>query len=170
MRKGSRTIWIAALIGVIAMAFSLLGHGVVDTQIVISASPEQVWAILTDAPGYKDWNPVLVPLEGEIKQGDILKYRMTDNTGKQSEVKSKVIEMVKEKKLNQFGGIRGILTFDHQWLLEPVEGGTRVTQHEEYRGIGVWFWDYGWVEPAYARANEALKTRVLDSVEMGDGQ
>ena len=57
------------------------------------------------------------------------------------------------------------MTFDPTWSLEPVDGGTRVTQHEEYRGIGVWFWDYSWVESAYARANEALKKRVLQVIE-----
>jgi hypothetical protein len=91
---------------------------------------------------YKNWSPVLVQVEGQLKKGQTLTYLMTDNKGKQSEVKSKVIEMIDEKKLNQFGGMRGLLTFDHQWLLEPVEGGTKVIQHEEYRGIGVWFWDY----------------------------
>ena len=165
MKTGSKIKWIAALIGVIVMAFSIFGHGVVHTEIVIPASPAEVWAVLTDGPGYKDWNPVLVPVEGQLKQRQTLKYLMTDNTGKQSEVKSKVIEMIDEKKLNQFGGMRGILTFDHQWLLEPVEGGTKVIQHEEYRGIGVWFWDYSWVEPAYTKANEALKKRVLETVE-----
>ena len=161
MKTGSKVKWLAVLIGVIIMVFSLFGHGVVHTEIVIPASPAQVWAILTDGPGYKEWNPVLVPAEGQLKQGHTLKYMMTDNTGKQSEVKSEVIEMINEKKLNQFGGMRGILTFDHQWLLEPLEGGTKVIQHEEYRGIGVWFWDYSWVEPAYMKANEALKSRVM---------
>ena len=52
-----------------------------------------------------------------------------------------------------------------KWLLEPVDGGTRVIQHEEYRGIGVWFWDASWVEPAYTQANEALRDRVLQIQE-----
>ena len=69
--------------------------------------------------------------------------------------------MAKPGELNQGGGIFGILTFDHRWLLEPVEEGTRVTQHEEYRGIWVWFWDAGWVEPSYRKANEALRDRII---------
>ena len=58
--------------------------------------------------------------------------------------------MIEWRELNQVGGIPGILNFDYKWLLEPVDGGTRVVQHEEYHGIGVWFWDESWVEPAYA--------------------
>ena len=42
-----------------------------------------------------------------------------------------------------------MLTFDHTWRLEAVDGGTRVTQFEEYKGIGVLFWDPAWVEEAY---------------------
>ncbi|MEW8525615.1 MAG: hypothetical protein AB2552_21490 [Candidatus Thiodiazotropha endolucinida] len=46
--------------------------------------------------------------------------------------------------------------------LRPTENGTRVIQHEEYRGISIWFWDYSWVEPTYQKANEALKNRVIN--------
>ena len=49
--------------------------------------------------------------------------------------------------------------------VQSVDGGTRVTQHEEYRGIGVWFWDESWVEPAYAGVNEALGKRVIHAKE-----
>ena len=59
------------------------------------------------------------------------------------------------------------MTFDHTYLLEAVEGGTRVTQHEEYRGIGVLFWDASWVEPAYSKVNEALRDRVAQLKERG---
>ena len=118
-------------------------------------------ALDNDQAGYKAWNPVLVPIEGELREGEKIKYQMTQPDGKQSDVMARVKKMVELKELNQGGGIPGILTFDHKWQLERVDGGTRVIQHEEYRGIGVWFWDESWVEPAYARANEALRKRVL---------
>ena len=63
--------------------------------------------------------------------------------------------------LNQTGGIPGVLTFDHTWTLEAVEGGTRVVQYEEYRGIGVLFWNPGWVEAAYRRGDLFDKRRRL---------
>ena len=143
------------------MSISLFGCASVHTETVINATPSEVWAVLSDPSGYKEWNPVLVPLEGELRQGEKVNYAMTDSEGKTSEVKAKVIEVVPERKLNQYGGIWGIVTFEHTWELEPVDGGTRVTQHEEYRGVYVPFWDYSWVEPAYSSVNEALKARVL---------
>lgn len=139
----------------------LCGCGTVHTETVIPASPETVWSVLMDIPGYKEWNPVLIPLDGDFKQGKKLTYQMNQPGGKQSEVTSTVIRIEDESLLNQFGGIPGIITFNHKWILEPINGKTRVTQHEEYRGIWVWFWDYSWVEPAYQRANKALKDRII---------
>ena len=103
---------------------------------------------------------MFVDVQGEYREGGKLTYQMNDQSGKQTEVVAKVVKLEPGKELNQFGGMRGILTFDHHWLLEPVEGGTRVTQYEEYRGLWVWFWDPSWFESAYAQANEALEKRV----------
>ena len=151
----------AGVIGVITMTLALLGQKKVHAELVIPASPSAVWAVLTDAPRYKEWNPVFVDVHGEYRQDEKLTYQMKDQTGKTSKVVAGVVKIEPERELNQFGGIRGIVTFDHHWFLEPVDGGTRVTQHEEYRGIYVWFWDPTWFESAYAQANEALKKRVL---------
>ena len=139
----------------------------VHTEIVIPADAEIIWAVLTDASGYKEWNPVLVPVEGDLQEGQKLKYQMTQPDGKQSEVMARVKTMVELKELNQRGGTPGILTFDHKWLLESVNEGTRVTQHEEYRGVGVIFWDASWVEPAYRNVNEALRNRVVHLMKNG---
>ncbi len=39
----------------------------------IAAPPEVVWAVLTDAKGYKEWNSTLVSIDGEIAQGKVVK-------------------------------------------------------------------------------------------------
>ncbi len=159
---GLNSAWMIVLLG-IALLLGLLyfaGHKTVHTEILIPAAPEKIWEVLSDVQGYSSWNPVLVPISGEFKVGEKIQYRMIQPDGKESEVESRVIEVISNEKLNQFGGIRGILTFDHTWLLEPAEGGTKVTQHEEYKGIGVLFWDPGWVEISYTKANESLKDRV----------
>lgn len=134
----------------------------VHTELFIPAQPEEVWAVLADGAKYEEWNPVLVPVAGELREGEAVRYRMTEPNGKESMIDSKVVRMVPNEKLNQFGGVPGIITFDHTYLLEVVAGGTRVTQHEEYRGVYVPFWDASWVEGAYAKVNEALRDRVLE--------
>ena len=153
--------WIVGLVGVAIVALSLLGHKSVHAELVIPAPPEAIWSVLTDAASYEEWNPVFTSVEGDYREGAKIAYRMRDASGAETDVTATVIKLERGRELNQFGGMRGILTFDHHWFLKPVEGGTRVTQHEDYRGIGVWFWDPSWFESAYARANEALSTRVL---------
>ena len=146
---------------VLSMSFLSFFCKTVHTELVIPAQPEEVWAVLADGSKYGEWNPVLVPVEGQLREGAAVRYQMTEPNGNQSMIDSKVVKMIPNQKLNQFGGIRGIITFDHTYLLEPVSGGTKVTQHEEYRGVYVPFWDASWVEPAYAKVNEALRDRVL---------
>jgi hypothetical protein len=155
--------WLISSIVLVAVlvVMYLLGRKSVHTELVIPADSKEVWSVLMDVPAYDEWNPVLIPVEGTFAEGEQLKYHMTQPDGKHTEVQATVRELIEEKKLNQYGGIPGILTFDHTWLLEPVEGGTRVTQHEEYRGIGVLFWNPSWFESAYQRANEALRDRVV---------
>ena len=152
---------------VIIMPLVFLSCKAVHTEITIPADPEIIWSVLSDTPGYKAWNPVLVPIEGDLREGEKIKYQMTQPDGKQSEITARVKKMVELRELNQCGGIPGILTFDHKYLLKPVDEGTQVTQHEEYRGIGVLFWDSGWVEPAYRKVNEALRDRVAHLIENG---
>lgn len=42
---------------------------VLREETVIAATPERVWAVLVDLPGYAAWNPWLVRVDGEAKQG-----------------------------------------------------------------------------------------------------
>ena len=152
----SKSKWF--LIGLIPICVSCTTF---HAEIMIPAEPETIWSVLIDAPGYKEWNPLLTPITGSLQEGQKITYQMTQPDGKQSELTSKIKKMIAYEELNQCGGIPGILTFNHKYLLEPVEGGTKVTQHEVDRGIGLLFWDYSWVQPTYEKVNQALKDRVL---------
>ena len=76
------------------------------------------------------------------------------------EIKSRV-ELSPPNHLNQFGGYVGVITFDHHYILEAVDGGTRVIQREDYTGFYVHFWDAEWMTLAYQSVNEALRDEVL---------
>ena len=158
-------LWIAGGLAFVVVVLTLTGHKQVHTELVISAPPAEVWSVLTDASGYAEWNPVFTKVEGTYDQDAEMAYVMKDQAGKEHDVKAKVVKFDEALELNQFGGMRGVMTFDHHWILQPTEGGTKVIQHEEYRGIGVWFWDPSWFETAYGKANEALKQRVLAGKE-----
>ena len=70
--------------------------------------------------------------------------------------------LVPNRELQQGGGMPGVLTYNHSWTLQPVEGGTLVRQIDVDRGAFLWFWDTSWIEPSFRLANEALARRVLD--------
>ena len=149
-------------IGIIALLVILIitGRKSVHNEILIDAKPENVWKVLIDTDKYPEWNPVMQLLEGEIKEGNKVKYQFTQDAENESEIPSNVKKVVPNKLLNQGGGMPLILTFDHTYILEPNDEQTKVTIHEDYRGIGVNFWNPKPVEQAYKRLNEALKTRV----------
>ena len=152
---------VVVLGGVVVILSMISACATVHTETVVDAPREEVWAVLADKEGYKEWNPVLVPLEGELKEGEKVTYEMTGPGDKKSKATSTIVKMVENEHLNQKGGLWGVVTFDHNWILQDEGGKTRVIQHEEYRGVYVPFWDYSWVEPSYAKANENLKARVM---------
>jgi hypothetical protein len=145
------------VLGVLLVA---TGCASVRTEIVVKAPPAEVWAVLTDGSAYPKWNPVLIEAKGTIEKGNTVKYQCRQPSGKQYPIEAEVDVTQANAHLQQSGGTWGLLTFEHNWHLEAHPEGTRVVQVENYGGIGVWFWDRDWVEPAYARVNRALKAEV----------
>lgn len=150
---------VAVLAVLAVLAFT--GKKTFHVEIAIPAPPAAVWAVLTDTGRYADWNPVFVRVDGEYRAGAAVKSTVKEPGKPPVVMASEVRRLVPERELNQVGGIFGFITFDHRWLLEPADGGTKVTQHEVDRGLWLWFWDSDWVEPAYRKASEALRARVL---------
>ena len=156
----SKLLIILLAIILILMILYFLGRKSVHHEIGINASPEKVWSILIDTDNYELWNPVMKLLEGEVKEGQRVKYRFTQDAENTSEIPSKVKKLIPNKLLNQGGGLPMFLTFDHKYILEPSANGTLLTIHEDYSGIGVNFWNPTPVEAAYQRLNEAIKKRA----------
>ncbi len=164
-------MWIGIGVGAVVVVTALmavLGKKSVRAEGVIDAPPSEVWAVLTHAEGYPEWNPVFVRVEGEHRESSTMRYQMAGPDGSVTAVEAKVVRVERERELNQAGGIPGILTFDHHWTLTPRDNSTHVVQHEYYRGIGVWFWDPSWFEDAYGRAIEGLSERVQRLRESDD--
>ncbi len=73
------------LLGALAFLLALLaGYGVwtnvrpytLEASIQINATPERVWAVLTDQAAYPGWNPFIVSSAGRIQVGATLTNRM----------------------------------------------------------------------------------------------
>ena len=146
------------LLLIVTLSFSTSKTFRVET--VVPASPEVVWNILTDTSAYPDWNPVFVEVSGTYAEGVTVNNKVKDPTGTILEMEAFVEAFIPNKELRQSGGMPGVITFDHRWTLEEVEGGTKITQYEVDRGIGLWFWNSDWIIPSYTSVNEALADRV----------
>ena len=149
-----------ALVGILVVA-ALFTSKTFEAEIIIAAPPEKVWAVLMDTDSYPDWNPTFVAVSPPYALGKKISSRVMKPDGAFIDMMPTVTALVTNRELRQSGGLPGVLTYHHAWLLEPVNGGTRVRQVDIDRGGFLWFWDTSWVEPAYRRANEALAARVL---------
>lgn len=152
--------WGVPFLAIIAVAGAFT-RKTFHVETVIAAPPEEVWAVLMDTSAYPDWNPVFVEVQGAYVEDAEMLNMVRDPSGKILKMTATVATLAPARELRQKGGIPGILTFDHQWMLQPVEGGTRVVQHETDQGIGLWFWNSDWIEGAYSRVGDALGARVV---------
>ena len=48
----------------------------IRTTADIHASPERVWAVLTDFAAYRDWNPFITSAAGSLQPGERLELRL----------------------------------------------------------------------------------------------
>lgn len=152
--------WAILVLVIAAVAAALFTRKEFHAETIISAPPEKVWTVLMETGTYSEWNPVFVRVSGDYREEQTLTNTVRFPDGKDVDMGATIKTLIENRELRQTGGIPGFLSFDHRWLLEPVEGGTKVIQHEVDRGIYLWFWDSSWVEPAYQRTTEALKKRV----------
>ena len=162
-------IWAIAGLAILAaiVILALTGSKSAHAERVIPHSAEAIWEVITDVDGYEHWNPILVRAEGKFEEGGTMRYQMRTADGSATPVESLVRRVVRGQEINQFGGMRGVLTFSHTWRLEPAAGGTRVIQHEEYGGIGVWFWNPASVESAYRDGLVALESHLDGAMTPG---
>ena len=144
----------------ILVAAVLLPRKSVHAELIINGSPSEVWAKIMETASYGEWNPIFVAVEGVFAEGARMRVEMRLSDGSTTPVEALVEELVPEQKLHQRAGMAGVLTADHLWLLEDVPEGTRVVQHEEYRGIGVLFYDPAYVQVLYQQGLAALKSRL----------
>ena len=144
-----------------ALALALTGEKQVRATVEIEAPAPLIWSVLTDGARYSEWNPIFVDVAGDYGEGQTIRCRRKDADGERADVQFTIRDMRESEFLRQEGGAPLVFTYDHRWSLEPYDGGTRVTQHEVFRGLGVWFWNPTYLKTAYVEANTALNAQVM---------
>jgi len=94
----------------------------IRTEIVIEASKDKVYEILTNLTSYKSWNPFIVHSEGDVKVGNRIKN--TIKNGEKSIVfRPKVLKAEKGVAFEWFGSlfVKGLFDGHHYFHLQKIE-------------------------------------------------
>jgi hypothetical protein len=109
----------------------------IHTDVEIAASPEKVWAVLSDFESYPEWNPYITSIKGEPKAGTKLEVTLQAKGKKPRTFKPEVTQAEPGRVFEWLGhlGVKGIFDGRHHFELEATDNGTHFVQREEFSGI-----------------------------------
>ena len=107
---------------------------VFSASTTIEASPENIWAILTDAPAFPEWDPGVDRIEGRIAPGEKITAFSKLSPGRAFPVK--VSEFVPGRKMTWIGGMPlGLFKGERTFTLTPQgNGSVEFTLREVFSG------------------------------------
>ena len=104
------------------------------STVVIEASPEKIWNVLSDLSAWPTWDPFCEKVVGELKLGATVKVFTKLSPGRAFPVK--VVELAPGEKMTWSGGMplglfKGVRTFT---LVQAGPGRVTFTLHEIFSG------------------------------------
>ena len=129
----------------------------IKTEIIINASPEKVWAILTNFSNYPNWNPFIKSIEGKTEVGQKIKARIEPPQAQGMTFKPTVLAFDINKEFRWMGHFlfKGLFDGEHKFeLIANADGSTTFIQSEKFKGILV---------PAFAKM---LDTNTLNGFKL----
>jgi len=110
----------------------------ITTEILIQASPEKIWEILTIFDSYPTWNPFIKMIKGEIKVGNTITVRLEPPESKAMTFKPKILTFEVNKELSWLGHLlfKGLFDGEHKFeLIDHGNHSVSFRQSEKFRGI-----------------------------------
>ena len=110
----------------------------IKTQIVINASAEKVWKVLTNFSQYPQWNSFIKSITGEVKEGYTIVAHIHPPNGKAMTFKPKVLAFKANKEFRWLGYFlfKGLFDGEHKFeLIANADGSTTLIQSERFTGI-----------------------------------
>ena len=110
----------------------------IKTEILIHATPEKVWSILTNFDNYPNWNPFIKSINGEVKVGNTITARIEPPEANGMTFKPKILSYDVNKELSWLGHLIIPGLFDGQHKFELIDNGNGTTtfiQSEKFKGI-----------------------------------
>ena len=161
------------LAGLAAILVILVGYATwtnvrpytLQASVLIHASPQRVWAVLTDLAAYPRWNPFIISSAGPLTPGATLINRMHDATG--DTTFTPVVQVVDPgRELQWIGrvGPGGIFDGRHTFTIRQLRPGLVLfTQQEDFTGVAVPFYEghlYADTLPMFRAMNAALAAQA----------
>ena len=114
------------------------GGKLISSEIRINASPQKIWAVLTDFQKYPEWNPFIKTISGEVSVGDRIKVKIEPPGSSAMTFKPEILVFEPNKELRWLGNLLFPGLFDGEHKLELIDNqdGTAIfRQSETFRGI-----------------------------------
>jgi hypothetical protein len=109
----------------------------IRTEIIINASKEKVWNILSNFSAYPGWNPFIIHIAGEQSKGSRLAVTLL-NGKKEFAMKPRVVSVVPNQYFDWLGSlfIKGLFDGHHYFEIEEVSPTqVRFIHGEHFSGI-----------------------------------
>lgn len=110
----------------------------ISTSIIIEATPEAVWEVLTNMGDYGDWNPFIQELSGHLAEGAQLQVVIAPPGQSPMKFSPNVIRYEEGREFRWLGKLwfSGLFDGEHYFRLEPIdENNTRLVHGELFRGL-----------------------------------
>lgn len=136
----------------------------IQTQIDIAAPIEEVWQVFTDINHYKEWNPFLINMQGELTEGAQITATARLSKDKVKVGTPKVLKIVEGQKAVLIAKKGILFKGEHYFTFESLsDSSTRMIHGEKFSGL-LPFLLWNKLEPAFTKAfiamNQAMKERV----------
>jgi hypothetical protein len=133
-----------------------------DAEADIQATPEAIWAILTDGPAYAAWDNGVVKVEGRIAPGETIKVVSEASPDRTFPVKVTAFEPAQRMVWSggmPLGLFKGVRTFS---LAAGTGGRTHFTVREEYTGplLGMMWKSMPDLAPSFQKFASGLKSKA----------
>ncbi len=138
----------------------------IESEVVLLASPAEVWKVLTDFQSYAEWNPFIPRMEARVGEGESFRAMSRLPAGVRLGFVGRILIVVPERELAWMGRPTMMpapaMEVRHTFTLEPDGGGTRLHQLEEATGflIPMSGWILGQAQKGQVAINEALERRL----------
>lgn len=105
------------------------------TIATIDATPETVWAVLTDGGEYRHWNPEIVGIDGQIALGARITAHVRLGDGAVRAVSQRVVVLDSPTRMEWVGGLPlGLFVGRRTFTITPARDGTNFRLHLRMSG------------------------------------